>query len=154
MVTCSRSTSTSASKASRGPISSSKDSRAELGGERLLAEIEAGLQGATLGEKREVNLVFPEDYGHEPLRGKAALFQITHQGAAGEGRCPTVDDEFARDLEHESLAAMRDSIRKRLEDTAQRKADALVREAARRQARRRQSRCRCRRAWSSASSGR
>jgi trigger factor len=109
------------------PDLSSKDSRAELGSERLLTEIEAGLQGATLGEKREVNLVFPDDYGHEPLRGKAALFQITVKELQ-EKVLPEVDDEFARDLEHESLAAMRDSIRKRLEDTAKRKADALVRE--------------------------
>jgi trigger factor len=109
------------------PDLSSKDSRAELGSERLLAEIEAGLQGATLGEKREVNLVFPEDYGHEPLRGKAALFQISVKELQ-EKVLPAVDDEFARDLEHESLAAMRESIRKRLEDTAQRKADAMVRE--------------------------
>lgn len=109
------------------PDLSSKDSRAELGSERLLAEIEAGLQGATLGEKREVNLVFPEDYGHEGLRGKTALFQLTVKELQ-EKVLPAIDDEFARDLEHESLAEMRDSIRKRLEDTAQRKADALVRE--------------------------
>ena len=111
----------------RAPDLSSKDSRAELGSERLLSEIEAGLLGATLGERREVTLVFPEDYGHEPLRGKSALFQITVKELQ-QKVLPEIDDEFARDLEHESLTVMRDSIRKRLEDTAQRKADALVRE--------------------------
>ena len=109
------------------PDLSSKDSRAELGGERLLSEIEAGLQGATLGEQREVSLVFPEDYGHEPLRGKSALFKITVKELQ-EKVLPAVDDEFARDLEHESLAAMRDAIRSRLDDQAKQQADALVRE--------------------------
>ena len=42
---------------------------------------------------------------------------------------PEVDDEFARDLEHDSLDALRADIRKRLEEAADARADAQLREA-------------------------
>jgi trigger factor len=107
---------------------SSTDTRAELGGERLLPEIEAALIGASVGEEREAALTFPDDYGHEGLRGKPAKFKIRVKELQ-EKILPDVDDEFARDLEHESLAAMKQSIRDRLEDTAKKRAESQVREA-------------------------
>jgi len=41
---------------------------------------------------------------------------------------PDVDDDFARDLEHDSLEALRTDIVKRLQETADRRAEAQVRE--------------------------
>ncbi len=109
------------------PDLSSDDSRAELGGERLLSEIEAGLAGAEVGGSRDIQLTFPEDYGHEELRGKAALFKVQVKSMQ-EKVLPEVDDDFARDLEHDSLDALRTDIVKRLQETADRRAEAQVRE--------------------------
>jgi trigger factor len=109
------------------PDLSSDDSRAELGSERLLAEIEAGLAGAKVGETKEITLTFPEDYGHEPLRGQAAVFSVQVKDMQ-EKVLPEVDDDFARDLEHDSLDALRKDILKRLHETAERRAEAQVRE--------------------------
>ena len=110
------------------PDLGSTNTRAELGAKRLLEALEQGLQGVSVGETREVNMTFPEDYGHEPLRGKPAVFKITTTDIQ-EKILPAIDDDFARDLEHESVAAMRAKIRADLEANAKRRSDALVREA-------------------------
>jgi len=110
------------------PDLSSTNTRAELGAKRLLEELEKGLQGVSVGEERTVNMTFPEDYGHAPLRSKAAVFKIKTTDIQ-EKILPEIDDDFARDLEHESVSAMRSKIRGDLEATAKRKSDAMVREA-------------------------
>jgi trigger factor len=106
---------------------SSTDTRAELGAERLLSEIEAALEGASVGEEREVNLTFPENYSHEGLQGKPASFKLSVKQLQ-EKVLPDLDDELAKDLEHESLDALRDDIRKRLTEQATRRTDSSLRE--------------------------
>jgi trigger factor len=106
---------------------SSKDTRAELGSDRLLAEIEEGLDGASVGDQREVKLTFPEDYAHDALRGKQAEFKI-HVKQLQEKVLPELDDELAKDLEHESLDALRADVRKRLTEAAQKRAESALRE--------------------------
>ncbi len=110
------------------PDLGSKGTRAELGAQRLLEPLEEGLRGAQPGEDKEISMTFPDDYGHEPLRGKAAKFQV-HVAELQEKVLPEIDDDFARDLEHESVAAMRAKIKSDLEAAATRKSEALVREA-------------------------
>jgi trigger factor len=110
------------------PDLASEDSRAELGSGRLLAELETGLHGASRDEEREISLTFPEDYGHDELRGKAAVFKVKVKEIFHKV-LPAIDDDMARDLDHESLDAMRSTLRKQLEGEATRKADAEMREA-------------------------
>lgn len=110
------------------PDLSSTNTRAELGQKRLLEPLEQGLQGVSVGEEREVSMTFPEDYGHAPLRGKSAVFKIKTTDIQ-EKVLPELDDDFARDLEQESIAALRAKIRADLEAAAKRKAEALLREA-------------------------
>jgi trigger factor len=110
------------------PDLASEDSRAELGSGRLLAELETGLHGASRDEEREISLTFPEDYGHDELRGKAAVFKVKVKEIFHKV-LPAIDDDMARDLDHESLEAMRSTLRKQLEGEATRKADAEMREA-------------------------
>jgi len=110
------------------PDLGSTNTRAELGAKRLLEQLEEGLKGVTIGEEREINMTFPDDYGHEPLRSKPAVFKIKATDIQ-EKILPEIDDDFARDLEHESVAAMKSKIRADLESSAKRKSDALVREA-------------------------
>ena len=110
------------------PDLASEDSRAELGSGRLLPELEAGLTGASRDDEREISLTFPEDYGHDELRGKPAVFKVRVKELFAKV-LPDIDDDLARDLDHESLAAMRATLRKQLESEATRKADAEMREA-------------------------
>jgi trigger factor len=104
------------------------DRRAELGKGNLLPELEAGFAGAEVGTTRDIPVNFPADYGYEELRGKTALFHATFKNLQ-EKILPDLDDEFAKDLGEDTLAALRDSIRKRLTDTARERTEAAVREA-------------------------
>lgn len=110
------------------PELSSSDTRAELGSDRLLTEINDGLIGSSVGDERDIALTFAEDYGNDSLRGKPAQFKVKVKDVQAKV-VPALDDEFARDLEHESLQAMRDDVRKRLQEAATRRADAQLREA-------------------------
>lgn len=100
----------------------------EVGSGRLLEELEEAAVGLEVNQDKDVLLTFPEDFTREELRGKDARFKI-HVQDLRERQLPEVDDEFARDLEHESLEALRSKVRADLEETAERRSKALLREA-------------------------
>jgi trigger factor len=104
------------------------DRRAELGQGKLLPELDAGLGGAQVGEQRDVSITFPADYGYEELRNKTAIFHISVKNVQHKV-LPDADDEFAKDLGEDTLAALRASIRTRLETTERERTEATVREA-------------------------
>lgn len=65
----------------------------ELGSGRFIEGFEAGLIGAVAGEKRDLNLTFPEDYGKEELNGQDVVFQVT-VNAVKESVVPELTDAF------------------------------------------------------------
>jgi len=112
------------------PDLSATDKWVELGGNRLIAEIEQGLLGAKPGETRDVFVNFDAEHSREDLRGKIAVFKLTVKEQR-EKELPALDDEFAKDLgEHETLAALRESIREKLAANAKRRAQSQLREQA------------------------
>jgi len=100
----------------------------ELGSGKLLPDLESGLTGVEIGQTREIHVSFPDDYGYEELRGKAALFNAQVQNIQSKV-LPEVDDELAKDLGYDALDALKGSIRERFEKEALERADAQVREA-------------------------
>lgn len=76
---------------------SAKDQVVDVGAGRYLPDFEKGLLGMKKGEAKDVPVAFPEDYGHEPLRGKQASFKLEVQEVKEES-LPPLDDEFAKDL--------------------------------------------------------
>jgi trigger factor len=104
------------------------DRRAELGKGNLLPELQSGLQGVSIGEERDVSVNFPPDHGYAELKGKTAIFHLTIKNIQAKV-LPDADDEFAKDLGEDTLAALRASVRTRLEDGARERSDATVREA-------------------------
>jgi trigger factor len=64
-----------------------------LGENRMLAELEQGLLGATVGEKRSINVNFPSDYRATELAGKLAVF-ATEVKSIEEPVLPEIDEEF------------------------------------------------------------
>jgi trigger factor len=82
----------------------------EMGSGRFLPEFEQQLLGAVLGEDREIQVQFPEDYGSRELAGKQALFAV-HVAAIKRRQLPELDDEFAKDQgDFESLDELRERI--------------------------------------------
>jgi trigger factor len=66
-----------------------------LGEGRMLPELEQGLIGATLSEKRDVTVNFPPDYRATELAGKTAIF-ATEIKTVEEPVLPEIDEEFCK----------------------------------------------------------
>jgi trigger factor len=92
----------------------------------LLPELKSALIGKSIGETVRVELTFPEAQGGE-FGGKPGVFEITLKEIKAKV-VPELDDEFAKDLEHESLAALRQKTRERLEATARQNSEAELHE--------------------------
>jgi trigger factor len=95
---------------------SAKDHVLELGSNSFIPGFEAQMVGAKAAEHRDVNVSFPADYGQAALAGKAAVFSVDIK----EVRAPKAalaDDEFAKQLGLENLAALRDAVKNQLEQS-------------------------------------
>jgi trigger factor len=84
----------------------------EIGGTGFIPGFAEGLEGARPGETRTINVTFPEEYGNKALAGKAATFDITVKQLSTE-IIPPIDDDLAKKLGAEDLAAIRELIKSR-----------------------------------------
>jgi trigger factor len=108
----------------------------ELGSNSFIPGFEEQLVGTAAGESKDVEVTFPEEYHAAELAGKPAVFKTTvHEIKAKE--LPALDDEFAKDVddEVETLDALKEKIKTRLEDSKKHEAehhlqDSLVEKAA------------------------
>lgn len=66
-----------------------------LGAGRMLSDFENGIRGAKAGEKKTIDVAFPENYGVQNLAGKTAQFEITIKSVE-ERKLPELDDEFCK----------------------------------------------------------
>ncbi|MCP4996207.1 MAG: trigger factor [Gammaproteobacteria bacterium] len=66
-----------------------------LGSGSMIEGFEAGLEGSKAGDKRTLELKFPDDYRVENLAGKDATFEV-EIGQVAESELPEVDEEFAK----------------------------------------------------------
>jgi trigger factor len=95
-----------------------EDQDIELGQGRFIPGFEEQLIGMRVGENKEFNIVFPEDYGNTDLAGKEVTFSVTMKEIKYK-ELPELDDEFAKDVsEFDTLEELRQSIRERLENEA------------------------------------
>lgn len=99
-----------------------------LGGKGLLPELETGLTGKSPGDVADIEVTFPEDITSDDLKGKKAVFHVVIKEVQ-ERVLPSIDDDFAKDLEHESLEAMKKSIQERLLETAKARSEANLHDA-------------------------
>ncbi|MDR1663751.1 MAG: trigger factor [Clostridiales bacterium] len=99
-----------------------KDYDLTLGTHTFIDTFEDQIVGHVPGDDIEVNVKFPEDYGHTDLAGKDAMFEVEVLDVKRK-EYPEIDDDFAQDVsEFDTLAEYRDSlaekIRKEKEDQA------------------------------------
>ena len=94
----------------------------QLGSGQFIEGFEAQIIGKSIGDEFDVNVTFPEDYGAKELAGKPAVFKVKlHELRFRE--LPELDDEFAKDCDFDTLAAMRESIKSHLTEHAEHDAD-------------------------------
>ena len=90
-----------------------------LGSGQFIPGFEDQIEGKNIGDKFDVNVTFPEDYSDERYAGKAAVFKVELLGISTQ-ELPEVDDEFAKDVsEFDTVAEMREDIKKRLTESAE-----------------------------------
>ncbi len=93
-----------------------EDYRLKLGSHTFIEGFEDQVVGMKVGEERDVNVTFPEEYFSENLKGKKAVFKVK-LNKVEEKVLPEVDDEFASNVsEFETLAEYKADIRKHLQE--------------------------------------
>jgi trigger factor len=100
----------------------------ELGGDGFIPGFAKQLEGARPGENRTLNVTFPDDYGTAELAGKPVTFDITVKQVSTQ-TIPPVDDDLAKKLGADNLAAVREIIVGR----QQQEYDTITRERLKRQ---------------------
>ncbi len=88
-----------------------------LGSGQFIPGFEEGVVGMNLGEERDVNVTFPEDYQSEELKGKPAVFKVTLHKITGK-QLPAFDDEFAKKMGADSVDGYKAKVRERIEKNA------------------------------------
>ena len=88
-----------------------------LGAGQFIAGFEEQVVGMNVGETKDVNVTFPEDYQAENLKGKPAVFTVTVHKITGKV-LPELNEEFAKKVGSDSVDAYRAKVRERLEKAA------------------------------------
>jgi len=87
----------------------------ELGSNSFIPGFEEQLQGASAGDRRDVKVTFPADYPNADLAGKEAIFDVEVKEV--RQLAPVlIDDELAKAMGAENVAALREGVRKRVSD--------------------------------------
>ncbi|WP_314905144.1 trigger factor [Selenomonas artemidis] len=95
----------------------------QIGSGSFIPGFEDQLIGAKVGEERDVNVTFPEEYHAENLKGKDAVFKCKIRSIKSR-ELPELDDAFAKKAsKFETLAELREDVRKNLLAAAERKAE-------------------------------
>jgi trigger factor len=88
----------------------------ELGSGSFIPGFEDQVIGMNLGEEKDIEVTFPEEYHAENLKGKPAVFKVTVHDIKRKN-LPELDDEFAKDVsEFDTLAEFKEDIVKRLKE--------------------------------------
>ncbi len=90
----------------------------EIGSQRFIPGFEEQLVGMKVGDEKEIQVTFPEEYHAEDLKGKEATFEIkVHE--IKEKELPELDDEFVKDIsEFDTLEEYKANLRKTMEENA------------------------------------
>jgi len=100
----------------------------EIGNSGNHADMNAGLEGLSLGDTKDIEVAWGEDAA-PAIAGKTVRYTVTLKGIKKKV-VPAADDEFAKDLgEFDSLAGLRDKIRRQLQAGEERRSDREVKGA-------------------------
>ncbi|MBQ4099375.1 MAG: trigger factor [Clostridia bacterium] len=97
-----------------------------LGSGMFIPGFEDQVIGMNIGETKDINVKFPENYGAEDLKGKDAVFTVTlHE--IKEKQTPALTDEFVKEKANfDTVDAYKASIKERLEKANAQRAEREV----------------------------
>ncbi len=88
-----------------------------LGSGQFIPGFEDSVVGMNIGEVKDINVTFPDDYQAENLKGKAAVFTVTLHKITGK-QYPELNEDFAKKMGSDSMEAYTAKVRERLEKNA------------------------------------
>ena len=94
-----------------------------LGSGAFIPGFEEQVEGMSVGETKDINVKFPDDYGAAELKGKDAVFTVTlHE--IKEKKLPELTDEFVKEKTgSETVEAYKASVRERLTKNNEQRAE-------------------------------
>jgi trigger factor len=96
------------------PGGTGNDIDVEIGGEGFIPGFSEQLEGLKPGETRTIEVTFPAEYGVPDLAGKSATFEVTGKKLS-RSVVPELDDQLAKKLGFDDLAALREVVTKRIQ---------------------------------------
>ena len=103
-----------------------------IGSHSFIDNFEEQLIGMNIGDEKEINVTFPEEYHAENLKGKPATFKVAIKEIK-EKQLPELDDDFAQDVsDFDTLAEYKEDLKKNIserkanEAKAQKEAEAIA----------------------------
>ena len=94
-----------------------------LGSGQFIPGFEDQVVGMNIGESKDVNVTFPENYQAEALKGKPAVFAVKLNAIQGK-ELPELTDEFIKEATgSESVEAYKAKAKERLQTQADRRAN-------------------------------
>jgi trigger factor len=112
----------------KGEAGHEENAMLEVGSSEHHPDLNTALVGLSAGDEKTVKVTYDASYPVEALAGQSVEYRFTLKSIKNKV-VPTVDDEFAKDLEYDSLLALRGNIRERLEKQAQHRADRALKGA-------------------------
>lgn len=100
-----------------------------IGSNTFIPGFEEQMIGMQIGEEKDLNVTFPEQYHSQELAGKAAVFHVKVNGITVT-EMPELDDDFAADVsDFTTFAEYKESIVKELTEKAEKNNDVTIENA-------------------------
>ncbi len=100
----------------------------ELGSNTFIPGFEDQLVGLKVGESKDVQVTFPEDYHAEDLAGKEAVFKVEIKKIETK-KIRDLDDDFAQEVSSfDSLAELREDIKTNLEKMTEKRKQEFIKQ--------------------------
>ena len=95
-----------------------------IGSHSFIDTFEEQIIGMNIGDEKEINVTFPEEYQVDELKGKPAMFKVSVKEIK-EKQLPELNDEFAQDVsDFDTLAEYKDDLKKKIAERKESEAKA------------------------------
>lgn len=101
----------------------------EIGSGSFIPGFEDQVVGMGVGEEKDVNVTFPEEYHAEELAGKEATFKVKVNSIKTK-EIPELDDDLVKELDQdvETVDALKEKLEKDLKEAKENEADVTMKE--------------------------